>query len=84
MEIEDLGEYHWSILLTKGFSYFYGTIVPSLPYGEKFLLNRNKSKILQLLKENGVRKSFLTFDLFLAVGHGAGTGEDLNQVISKL
>lgn len=56
MNIEDLGDKHWSILLTKLFSSTYNTIARSVPFGEKILLTTNVRKITQMLNENGVGK----------------------------
>eukprot|EP00924_Labyrinthula_sp_SR-Ha-C_P000718 snap_masked-scaffold_7-processed-gene-1.38-mRNA-1 protein AED:1.00 eAED:1.00 QI:0/-1/0/0/-1/1/1/0/410 len=74
--IEDLGNYHWSILLTKGLGFFFGTFIPSIPFGfgEKLLINIHTKQLKKQLKRRGT-----------PTGHGAGTGKEIKpQVQSKL
>lgn len=76
MKIPDLGEYHWSILLTKtvgflfgkvsgavccrkgaeGYSCVTGTVMPTLPLGEKLLVWIHTQQIKNRLRLRGTRE----------------------------
>lgn len=74
MKIEDKGDYHWSVVLTRMWGYFFGTIPSNLPYGEKVMIWAHMRKINEMIAERGT-----------ATGHGAGTGEDITKKMkSKL
>ena len=73
MEIDNLGDSHWSVLVTWTFGYFMGTIIPRLPLGERLLFNLHTSRIRRALRERGE-----------PTGHMPGTGKDISGELSKL
>jgi hypothetical protein len=74
MHIEDLGDYHWTVLLTKFLGITFGDIVPNwVPFGETLLFNLHKNGLRETLRRRGT-----------PTGHGAGTGKDIETVKSKL
>jgi len=74
MNIEDLGDYHWTVLLTKSFGYFFGTVIPGyVPFGESMLFNLHTHGLREKLRQRGT-----------PIGHGAGTGQNIKTVTSRL
>ena len=73
MEVDNLGNSHWSVLITRTFGYFLGTIIPRLPLGERLLFNLHTMMIRRRLRERGK-----------PTGHMPGTGKDISGELSKL
>jgi len=74
MEIEDLGDYHWSVLFTRFLGFSFGTLLPRLPFGlgETLLFNIHTKNIRKQLDKRGT-----------PTGHGAGTGEDIGGAATE-
>merc|ERR1712079_454568 len=63
MEIEDLGNWHWSVCLIRTLGFAFGSVVPRLPFGEEALFRFHTSRVRKELQRHGT-----------PTGHGAGTG----------
>jgi len=66
MEIEDLGDWHWSVLLIRLVGFSLGTVVPRLPLGEEALFRLNTLQVRRALRQRGT-----------PTGHGAGSGTEI-------
>merc|ERR1711963_1347632 len=70
MEIEDLGESHWSVRFIRTMGLFFGTALPRyVPLGEAALFHWNTNRVRSALRKWGT-----------PTGHGAGSGEQQTAV----
>eukprot|EP00931_Biecheleriopsis_adriatica_P041213 TRINITY_DN23586_c0_g1_i4.p1 TRINITY_DN23586_c0_g1~~TRINITY_DN23586_c0_g1_i4.p1 ORF type:complete len:416 (-),score=61.61 TRINITY_DN23586_c0_g1_i4:70-1317(-) len=63
MEIEDLGDWHWSVQLIYLLGFVFGTAVPRIPLGEEALFRLHTRNLRRQLRLRGT-----------PTGHGAGSG----------
>jgi len=77
MQIENLGNWHWSVCLIRSLGFAFGTVLPRMPLGEEALFRWNTRMVRKELARRGT-----------PTGHGAGTGSDISgsdiNVRSKL
>jgi hypothetical protein len=75
MEIEDLGNWHWSVCLVRTLGFSFGTVLPRLPFGETLLFNSHTKQVRAQLNKRGT-----------PIGHAAGSGQNIaaSPVRSKL
>ena len=75
MDIEDLGDNHWTVRFIRTMGFLFGTALPrSVPLGEAALFHWNTFQVRRGLRKRGT-----------PIGHGAGSGADVSaQVHSRL
>ncbi len=73
MHIEDLGDYHWTVLLTRFLGKTFGDFVPNwVPFGETLLFNLHNKGLRETLRRRGT-----------PIGHAAGTGKEIQVVAAS-
>lgn len=45
------GDYHWAVLLTRLMGFCFGTVLPALPFAEKYLTNFHVKRIKRIIRE---------------------------------
>lgn len=68
MQIDDLGNWHWSVCLIRTLGFMFGTVMPRLPLGEELLFRLNSGMVKKELARRGT-----------PTGHAAGTGSDISS-----
>lgn len=68
MNIENLGDGHWSVRLTRSLGFLFGTLLPKIPFGESLLFWIHTRNIRKQLQLRGT-----------PVGHAAGSGSDIRS-----
>merc|ERR1712046_552876 len=66
-KFEDLGDWHWSVLLTKTMGWTFGTVIPRLPFGEEMMYRAHTKELRRRLAKRGT-----------PTGHAAGSGSDIS------
>jgi len=66
--IEDHGDHHWTVRLIRALGWSFGTVLPRLPFMETALFKLHTSRVRAALRKRGT-----------PLGHGAGTGDGVNE-----